>query len=152
MSVGVVYRGLMVTGFASELVRQEAELPQGAELSAVLSAADTVEAFAISDDSFPTEIAEGLLVRYANRVTDQAVTDVSLARLVLRSARLGVEAKRVAARAEVAYADVREAARELVEAGWSESEAARVCDVDRMTVRKALGKRGGSKEPLETLF
>jgi DNA invertase Pin-like site-specific DNA recombinase len=38
-------------------------------------------------------------------------------------------------------AELYEAIREAVEGGMSEAEAARVAGVDRMTVRRALGKR-----------
>jgi DNA invertase Pin-like site-specific DNA recombinase len=38
-------------------------------------------------------------------------------------------------------ADLYDAIREAVEGGMSEHEAARVAGVDRMTVRRALGKR-----------
>lgn len=67
------------------------------------------------------------------------VTDIRTAGTALFKAR---EQYAVSRRlAERAWDELRKAALAAISAGMSESEAARVAGVDRMTVRKWLGKR-----------
>ena len=54
---------------------------------------------------------------------------------------LGTRARRAQARRDEAYARLREAVRAAVADGMSEVQAAKAARVDRMTVRRWLGKR-----------
>jgi DNA invertase Pin-like site-specific DNA recombinase len=56
-------------------------------------------------------------------------------------ARVGAKWQAAKTKERALAAELYEAIREAVEGGMTEAEAARVAGVDRMTVRRALGKR-----------
>ena len=118
----------------------DAEIIEGAvEVEALLSAGQIDES-----------LASGLFILWAQKLAPVGDDPVA-AREVITAARRGLTARLYAKKAQEAYSQVAESVRELVAQGFSESAVARLTGVDRMTVRKALGKRGKKTEP-EQLF
>lgn len=129
----------------SDLARKEQELPPEAVITDILRNADEVEAFAIGEPDADQAIVARLLIRYARRITASAPANIEDARLVLALAAAGHRASEAAKASGEAYEAAYEQVRIAVDAGMSQSDAARVSGLDRMTVRKAIGKPRAKK-------
>lgn len=129
----------------ADLARKEADLPYDAPVGDILRNADEVEAFLVSEPGLDPDMPTRLLTRYARRLSAATPTTLTDARLVLSLAAAGHRAAEAAKASTAAYEAAYEQVRIAVDADITQSEAARISGLDRMTVRKALGKPRGRK-------
>ncbi len=131
-----------------DLTQKVQNLSPDASEPEILSGALEVETLLASgqiDESF----AAGLFVLWAEKL-GAGDSNPEIAREIITAAQRGLLARSYAKKSQNAYDQVAESSRTLAGRGVSETTIARVTGVDRMTVRKALGKtRGRSSEPAE---
>jgi hypothetical protein len=132
-----------------DLTQKVQNLPPDASDAEVIEGASEVEAL-LNAGQIDESLASGLFILWAQKLAPVGDDHIA-AREVITAARRGLTARSYAKKAQDAYAQVADSVRELVARGFSESAVARLTGVDRMTVRKALGKRGKRSEP-EQLF
>lgn len=124
----------------ADLARKEADLPYDAPVGDILRSADEVEAFIVGEQGLNLDMPTRLLTRYARRLSAGTPANLAAARMVLALAAAGHHAAEVAKASTAAYRVAYEQVRVAVDAGVTQSEAARISGLDRMTVRKAIGR------------